>query len=176
MAVISVGRSQMQGDCRPLYASRLNRDLSHLLSHDFNCSSATMKVSTIGDSLQKRNGGGILIEISIHEGPYRRGYFPFCIDIPENYPFKSVAVWSLEPIWHPNIDFLSGKVALPMEWSPVLTLNSLAIAVQVVRLLILLGFSKLYSFYLDDIARTKHRKPTEFRSLFSLFFEYEDLR
>ena len=41
-------------------------------------------------------------------GPYRSGHFSFALDIPVNYPFKEVEVWARHPIWHPNVDLLSG--------------------------------------------------------------------
>ena len=59
------------------------------------------------------------------------GCYLFELRIPSSYPFKNVDVFSKQPIWHPNIELQSGRVALPIEWSPVLTLNSLAMAVQV---------------------------------------------
>lgn len=71
------------------------------------------------------------MNIQIFEGPYRGGAFCFQFDIPEAYPFKAVEVWSRHPIWHPNVDLQSGRVILPVEWSPVLTLCSLVLAVQV---------------------------------------------
>jgi ubiquitin-protein ligase len=107
----------------PMYFQRLNRDVTDLLSHNFNCSSSCLSV------LKDQNG--ITLNVCILEGPYRRGHFSFFLDIPINYPFKSVDVWAKHPIWHPNVDLLTGRVFLPLDWSPVLTLNSLALAVQV---------------------------------------------
>jgi len=43
-------------------------------------------------------------------------------------------VWAVQPIWHPNIDLFSGKVSIPVAWSPVLTLNSVALGVQMIML------------------------------------------
>ena len=59
-------------------------------------------------------------------------------------------VWAKQPIYHPNIDLgiinnsniryqnnfniVSGRVMLPIEWSPVLTLKCLAFAVQMMLL------------------------------------------
>jgi len=45
-----------------------------------------------------------------------------------------VDVWAVQPIWHPNIDLFSGKVSIPVDWSPVLTLNSIALGVQMIML------------------------------------------
>lgn len=114
---------------RPLYAQRLNRDVSELFSNNFNCSASTLSVAQTADSLQ--TDGCLTLCISIFEGPYRRGSYMFAMNIPENYPFRPVEIFAKQPIWHPNIDLFTGKVALPIEWSPVLTLNSIALAVQV---------------------------------------------
>ena len=107
----------------PMYFQRLNRDITDLLSHNFDCSSSCLRVN--------KDQNGITLSVCILEGPYRRGHFSFLLDIPMNYPFKNVDVWAKHPIWHPNVDLLTGRVFLPMDWSPVLTLNSLALAVQV---------------------------------------------
>jgi ubiquitin-protein ligase len=114
---------QLTNGCRPLYYQRLSRDVADLLSHDFNCSSSSMNIT--------QDSQGLALHICIRDGAYRRGHFCFIFDIPAQYPFKIVDVWARHPIWHPNIDLFTGKVALPLDWSPVLTLNSLAIAVQV---------------------------------------------
>lgn len=121
---------------RPLYAQRLNRDVSELFSNNFNCSGSTLSVLQTSDSLQ--TDGCLILRITIFEGPYRRGSYAFGLNIPENYPFRPVEIYAKQPIWHPNIDLFTGKVALPIEWSPVLTLNSIALAVQV----------RFYCFYI----------------------------
>ena len=110
-------------------SQRLNRDLSELFSSDFNCTASYLSVYQIGDSLNEP--GSIHLESKVFEGPYRGGRFNFCFNIPANYPFKPVEVWAVQPIWHPNIDLRTGKVAVPLEWSPVLTLHAFALAVQV---------------------------------------------
>lgn len=114
---------------RPLYAQRLNRDVAELFAHNFDCSSSTLTVTQTSDSLQ--SVGSLVLQIRIFEGPYRGGSFMFALTIPESYPFRPVEIYATQPIWHPNIDLFTGKVALPIEWSPVLTLNSIALAVQV---------------------------------------------
>jgi ubiquitin-protein ligase len=129
----------MQGDRRPLYAQRLNRDIAELFSHDFSCSSSNVIVMDLEqnhDLSSISSNQAIIIKVikicvKIFEGPYRGGCYIFKMDIPESYPFKVVDVFAEQPIWHPNIDLVSGRVVLPIEWSPVITLNSLALAVQV---------------------------------------------
>lgn len=119
----------MQGHHRPIYAQRLNKDIAELFNHNFDCSASTLTVKQTADSWNVP--GSIVLVVSIVQGPYRGGVFSFNFDIPENYPFKSVSVWACHSIWHPNIQLTTGKVALPLEWSPVITLRSVAMAVQV---------------------------------------------
>ena len=118
----------MQAERRP-YVQRLNRDIAELFAIDFNCSSSCLSVIQTSDNL--RDPGCFELCVKIFEGPYRGGCFSFALTIPENYPFKAVEVWSKQPIWHPNIELNSGRVVLPLEWSPVITLHTLALAVQV---------------------------------------------
>lgn len=82
---------------------------------------------------------GLLLAICILEGPYRGGHFTFLMEIPENYPFRGVDIWCKSPVWHPNIDIRSGKVALPLSWSPVLSLISVAVSMQVESVLFYYG-------------------------------------
>ena len=151
---------------------RLNRDVAELFSSAFNCSASHLTVLQTADSLNEP--GSITLDNQVFEGPYRGGRFSFCFHIPANYPFKPVEVWATHPIWHPNIDLRSGKVAIPLEWSPVLTLNSFALAVQVQSALNLLLLCRCiyvckYVYLCIDVdVGTKLRKPSEHRSLFSL--------
>jgi ubiquitin-protein ligase len=73
----------------------------------------------------------ITLDDMVFEGPYTGGRFSFFFYIPANYPFRAVEVSAMQPIWHPNIDLNSGRVDIPMEWTPVLTLSSCVLAVQV---------------------------------------------
>jgi ubiquitin-protein ligase len=122
-----------------MYAHRLNRDISELFSHDFCCSSSNLSVTyredadDYCDSIESY-GAYLILCVEIYEGPYRGGCYLFELRIPHGYPFKIVDVYSKQPIWHPNIELQTGRVALPIDWSPVLTLNSLAVAVQMIML------------------------------------------
>lgn len=145
------------------YLQRLNRDVAELFAHNFNCSSSTLNVIQTSDYLQAN--GSLVLQISIYEGPYRGGCFLFSLNIPEAYPFRPVDIFAAQPIWHPNVDLFSGKVALPMEWSPVLTLNSLALAVQVPSFSMLVVFQWLIALILcvskDAIVGTKLRESAK---------------
>ena len=78
----------------------------------------------------------IRLYVCIHQGPYQGGHFIFYMHIPGNYPFRGVSIMvdQSRPLWHPNVDMDTGRVLLPLEWSPVLTLTSLALAVQMMLL------------------------------------------
>ena len=110
------------------YYQRLNRDINDLMAHDFSCPSSSMVVTEGEDGLSLR------LNVCVFEGAYKNGHFVFHLDIPEQYPFQMVQVWSKHPVWHPNVELRTGRVFLPLDWSPVLTLNSLALAVQMMLL------------------------------------------
>ena len=130
------------------HAKRVTRDLQNLFSHDFSsrvaslsaCDASEMPNSMLDVDVSRACSGAILhtvqLNVCIYEGPYRGGHFIFYIFIPETYPFKGVdvSVDMSRPIWHPNIDLDTGRVVLPLEWSPVLTLSSLALAIQMMLL------------------------------------------
>lgn len=116
----------------PISLQRLNRDIAELFSSNLDCSASSVTVIQTADSMSAL--GSIQLEVRVFEGPYHGGRFTFCFQIPYNYPFTAVEVWAAHPIWHPNIDLRTGKVAIPLEWSPVLTLKSTALAVQMLML------------------------------------------
>ena len=144
------------GERRPVYARRFQSDLLELFSHNFNCSSSSLTV-TMGEG---DNVAHIIIHICVFEGPYKNGHFSFYFNIPGNYsliflarhlllasddyPFKPVEIFARHPIYHPNIDIHTGKVAyLPVDWTPVLKLNFIALAVQ---MMMVLTYSLTYLF------------------------------
>jgi ubiquitin-protein ligase len=124
-----------------LYAQRLNKDIADLFSHNFECSSSTLSVLQTADSMHA--DGCVVLRVKIFEGPYKGGCFLFGLNIPSTYPFKAVEVYAKQPIWHPNVDISSGRVSLPLDWAPVVTLVSLALAVQVLHIAILFLCVKL---------------------------------
>ena len=127
------------------YAKRVHRDMQNLFSHDFTSSSTSLCVSDVPETdelltWRKQSSGAflhtVMINICVHEGPYRGGHFIFYLNIPESYPFRGVDVWvdMSRPVWHPNVELETGRVLLPLTWSPVLTLTSLAIAIEMMLL------------------------------------------
>lgn len=122
-------RSHNSSSRKLSYPQRLQKDLLEVLSHDFVSPSALVSVSIPQDSI-----GGLSLSLCMRQGPYKYGHFPFHIHIPDGYPFRQCEVYSTLPIWHPNICLQSGKVMLPFDWSPVLSLVSIVIAVQMIML------------------------------------------
>ena len=117
----------------------------HDIFHHINSTSASLQAEDYRGTAKGRYVSGLcndnrVLQHSAHCLSTRgtvQGHFLFCLNIPENYPFGGVEVWvatSTRPIWHPNIDLATGRVMLPLEWSPVLTLTSLALAIQMILL------------------------------------------
>ncbi len=77
------------------------------------------------------------IVIAMKAGVYQGGEFAFVMNIPSTYPFYPPVVTSVNPIWHPAVDLYSGRVQLPIladDWRPVLTLNTIVLALQLMLL------------------------------------------
>ncbi len=64
----------MQGERRPLYASRLNRDLSELFAYNFACPSSTLSVILLESDMDLIAFSAM---VHIFEGPYTGGSFEF---------------------------------------------------------------------------------------------------
>ena len=123
---------------RPHYDQRLAKDYNDAICHDFGSSSAKIHFTPVNDEFITTTG--LNLSVCILEGPYRGGHFTYHIEIPSNYPFKCVDIWATSPIWHPNIDLRTGRVSLPIQWSPVLTLVSVGLAIQVLIILFLADY------------------------------------
>ena len=73
------------------------------------------------------------VSISPQHGLYRGSSFLFVLHLPSSYPFSPPHVRCLTPILHPFISFRTGKVHHPIlheQWKPVLTLNTVLFALQ----------------------------------------------
>jgi len=71
------------------------------------------------------------------EGPFAHGTFEFIIQVPRTYPFSPPSVKCLNRVFHPNFDFRSGAVYLPIltdSWRPVLTMNTVIFSLQLLFL------------------------------------------
>ena len=168
------------GERRPVYARRFQSDLLELFSHNFNCSSSSLTV-TMGEG---DNVAHIIIYICVFEGPYKNGHFSFYFNIPgdysliflahchllalDDYPFKPVEIFARHPIYHPNIDIHTGKVAyLPADWTPVLKLKFIAFAVQMMMVLIS-SLTRSLTYLLTHEVTTISREYTKRGSKFLL--------
>lgn len=75
--------------------------------------------------------------ISPAEGLYQGAHFKFQFEIPERYPFEPPTVHCLSKVAHPCISVLSGTVHLAIlrqHWKPVLSINAIVFALQVMLL------------------------------------------
>jgi len=71
------------------------------------------------------------------EGPFANGTFGFVLQVPSTYPFSPPNVKCLNRVFHPNFDFRSGAVYLPIltdSWRPVLTMNTVIFSLQLLFL------------------------------------------
>lgn len=133
------------------HMKRINRDIHDLMNHDFQSESASVLVEEVPSiisgvqgymnssmsSSSARTLWSVNLTVCPFQGPYRGGHFLFTVKISDSYPFMGPDVWvgsSSRPIWHPNIDMDTGRVMLPLEWSPVLTLIHLVLAIQMMLL------------------------------------------
>lgn len=70
----------------------------------------------------------VRVTLTPREGPYRGGTFDFELDLSDGYPSCPPVVHSLNPVYHPNIDWCDdlGDVCLNLLdelWSPDMTLE-----------------------------------------------------
>lgn len=112
---------------------RRQRDVDELLTHRFSSPQSEVvcrHVSGIGPDVT-------VIEfcITVFYGPYRGGHFIFKIEVGAMYPYLQPVIVSAHPLWHPNIDVLTGALQLPVMWSPICSLIWLVTAARDVLLL-----------------------------------------
>ncbi|ETV78731.1 hypothetical protein H257_07575 [Aphanomyces astaci] len=115
---------------------RVRKDVNELAKGKFVCAHATTQIEFPDgvDNLLR-----ILISISVGDidSPYANGDFQFQFDIPRTYPFHAPLVYSLNKVWHPNIDIHSGQVMfsiLGKDWRPVLSINTILLGLQLIFL------------------------------------------
>jgi len=71
------------------------------------------------------------------EGPFAHGTFVFALKVPHTYPYHPPCVKCLTKVFHPNFDFRTGAVYLPIltdGWRPVLTMNTVIFSLQLLFL------------------------------------------
>jgi len=113
---------------------RLMKDMEELSFQRF-CARGTIV------KIQKPQGEGcqttFTCAVTPAEGPFAHGTFEFIIQVPRTYPFSPPSVKCLNRVFHPNFDFRSGAVYLPIltdSWRPVLTMNTVIFSLQLLFL------------------------------------------
>jgi len=89
-------------------------------------------------NIQKPHGEGDQImfccTVTPVEGPFAHGSFAFILQVPCAYPFSPPTVKCLNPVFHPDFDFRTGAVFLPIlthnSWRPVITMNTIIFSLQ----------------------------------------------
>jgi len=114
----------------PTAMLRLRKDMEELSSHSFSEKGTIVKIlKPHGEKDQTT----FICTITPVEGPFAHGTFVFMIQVPHTYPFSPPSVKCLNRVFHPNFDFRTGSVFLPIladNWRPVLTMNNVILAVQ----------------------------------------------
>lgn len=68
--------------------------------------------------------------------PYEHGFFRIVVDISADYPHRAPTMAFATRLWHPGVDFTSGKIceAIFSEWAPTMTIaDALSLVVDVLR-------------------------------------------
>jgi ubiquitin-conjugating enzyme E2 M len=116
-------------DLRTASAIRFARDLDELSLSKFTADASTRISFPHG----KKNARLVEVLLTPHAGLYQNASFRFSIAIPLQYPFKPPRLRCQTPVIHPNIDWRTGKVFLHLlenEWKPVLSINAVILAMQ----------------------------------------------
>ena len=114
-------------------ALRLAKDLSELSASKFTAQASTRITFPDG----RHNLRRFFVLVTPHSGLYANASFRFLISIPAQYPFQPPKVQCLTPVLHPNIDWRKGRVYLHLlqeEWKPVLSVNAVLFALQLLFL------------------------------------------
>ncbi|EQC32209.1 hypothetical protein SDRG_09961 [Saprolegnia diclina VS20] len=113
---------------------RVRKDLNELAKGKFAVEHATTQIE-FPDGVDNLLRILITIAITDHASAYANGDFKFRIEIPKAYPFHAPVVFSLDRIWHPNIDLHTGRVMfaiLGKDWRPVLSINTILLGLQLI--------------------------------------------
>merc|ERR1719233_537214 len=113
---------------------RLRKDMEELSFQSFSARGTVVKIlKPHGESDQTT----FTCTITPAEGPFAHGTFVFMMQVPRTYPFSPPAVKCLNRVFHPNFDFRTGSVYLPLltdSWRPVLTMNTVIFSLQLLFL------------------------------------------
>jgi len=112
---------------------RVSKDLAELVEHKFTAHASTRITFPHGRANLRR----FLLLVTPHAGLYARASVLFAISIPPAYPFSPPRVRCHTPVLHPCINPRTGHVFLHLlkqDWKPVLTLNAVILALQLLFL------------------------------------------
>lgn len=121
----------LQGGVSPTAMDlRLKKDLEEL---------SYQRLSARGTSLTVRMMGSHNLQCTLLpvEGCYAGGRFVFAISIPRKYPYFPPQILSLNKVFHPNFDHMTGRIHMSLlqdEWLPILTINTVLFALQLLFL------------------------------------------
>lgn len=130
-ALPAVSHSPSGAGC--MSALRLAKDLSELSASKFTAQASTRITFPDG----RHNLRRFFVLVTPHSGLYANASFRFLISIPQQYPFQPPRVQCLTPVLHPNVNWRTGRVYLHLlqeEWKPVLSVNAVLFALQLLFL------------------------------------------
>jgi len=115
---------------------RLRKDMEELsYQHQRFCARGT--VVSIHIPHGSGNQATFTCTLTPAEGPFAHGTFVFDLRVPHTYPYYPPTVRCLTKVFHPNFDFRTGAVYLPIltdSWRPVLTMNTVIFSLQLLFL------------------------------------------
>ena len=144
-------KKQIGGDCPPLAARRIGKDLQKLYN------SPRWGISAVLDELNVCKVHGTIA--GPRGTPYEGYLWRVVMNFPSEFPFKAPTVNFVDRIFHPNIHYDSGSVCIsilktegPDHWNPSLTAGTVLQSIQ--SMLSdpnpnspLNGYLKLYNIY-----------------------------
>jgi len=159
---------------KPMTNSRIHIDLREIKDPCSRGNYSTGKCKLcISDPIKYSGFYKIPLQMVALEGIYGDFIFDFNIYIHENYPFKQPRVYCENKIWHPNINYKTGEVHLIMlketEWIPVLNLNCLVFALELIILEPNLNCVPLACPENYECANLYQSNPIEFERIVSVF-------
>jgi len=147
---------------------RLQKDLEELSFQSFCARGTTVKIQNpYVDGIET----SFTCTITPAEESFAHGTFVFMIQVPRTYPFSPPSVKCLNRVFHPNFDFRTGAVYLPIlsdGWRPVLTMNTVIFSLQLLFLEPISPATKKDSSGIilnQDAHRLRHRNPERFEQL-----------
>lgn len=112
---------------------RLKKDLEELSQNRLIANSSVQFEIYNGDG-HRNDCTELLLTIIPTSGAYSNACLKFLITIPREYPFHAPKVKCLTRVLHPQINFRTGLMDLPLittnKWKPTLTINLISLSIQ----------------------------------------------